>query len=71
MKLVVWVHGMCTHKLPVFKCTPMAVANAHIKGTKWEANWPDGVTDYWFYGYLRDFNLSTGTEQPLKISRAK
>ena len=48
MKLVVWVHGMCTHKLPVFKCTPMAVANAHIKGTKWEANWPDGVTDDWY-----------------------
>ena len=48
MKLTAWVHGMCAHKLPVFKCTLMRMANAHIKGTKWEENWPDGVTDDWY-----------------------
>ena len=45
VELTASVHGMCAHKLPVFKCTIMGVANAQIKGTKWEANWPDGVTD--------------------------
>ena len=34
VKLTVWVHGMCTHKLPIFKYTLMVVANAQIKGTK-------------------------------------
>ena len=45
MKLTARVHSMCAHKLPVFKCTIMGWANAHIKGTKWGANWYDGVTD--------------------------
>ena len=47
VKLTTWVHRMCAHKLPVFKCTLMDVANAHIKGTKWESNWPYGVTENW------------------------
>ena len=34
VKLTVWVHGMCAHKLPIFKYTLMVVANAQIKGTK-------------------------------------
>ena len=49
----------------------MGVANAQIKGTKWEANWPDGITDNWYYRYLRGFKLSTGTSRPLDISCAK
>ena len=44
VKLTAWVHGMFAHKLPVFKCMLMGMANAQIKGAKWEANWPDGVT---------------------------
>ena len=45
VKLTTWVHRMCAHKLPVFKCTLMDVANDQIKGTKWEANWTDVFTD--------------------------
>ena len=45
MKLTVWVHGMCAHKLPIFRCTIIGVANAQVKGTKWEANWTDVFTD--------------------------
>ena len=71
VNITAWVHGMCTHKLPVFKCMLMGVANAQIKGNKWESNWPDCVTDNWYYRYLCDFNLSTGTSRPLEISRSK
>ena len=60
MKLTAWVQGMCAHKLPVFKCTLVGVANSQINGTKWESNWPDDVTYDWYYLYLHKFNLSTG-----------
>ena len=71
VNLTAWVHRMCAHKLPFFKCMLMGVANAQVKGAKWEANWPNGVTDNRYNRYLRDFNLSTGTARPLEISRAK
>ena len=45
VKLNVWVHEICTQNMPVFKCTLMGASNAHIKGTKWEENCLDGVTE--------------------------
>ena len=71
VNLTAWMHRMCAHKLPVFKCTIMSVENSQTEVTKWKANWPDSITEKWYYHYLRKFNLRTGTVRPLEISRAK
>ena len=69
--LVKWIKSMRAFKLPVFKSTVMSMANAQIKGTEAEGAWKDGVTNNWYYRFLKAHGLTTGTYRPLEVSRAQ
>ena len=69
--LVTWIKAMRAFKLAVFKCQVMALGNRLIDGCEAAASWPNGVTEHWYYRFLREHHLDTGTYRPLEVSRAQ
>ena len=57
-------------KMPVFPDEVKEWANAEIKGTPFEQNFPDGkVTEGWYRGFLKRQGLLTGNLRPLEMAR--
>eukprot|EP00961_Rhodomonas_salina_P292668 3933120-Rhodomonas_salina.1 len=52
-KLVCVVEMMSKMKIFVYKETLFDIANEAIKGTEYEAKFPNGVTNHWYYDWLR------------------
>jgi hypothetical protein len=69
--LLQWIQAMRAFKLPIFKSTVMAVADAQIKGTVYQDDWKQGVTNNWYYRFIKSHGLGSGNYRPLELSRAQ
>ncbi|KAK3236187.1 hypothetical protein CYMTET_53657 [Cymbomonas tetramitiformis] len=59
-------------KLPVYKSTVCTYANQMIEGTSIADKFEYGVVDNnWYYGFLDRYEIRTGNQRPLELTRAK